>query len=305
MTHVHRKPRELLVQTRRIYYTELEVCPVCGHDLELAPHYQTRKTVQHLDHVVYVAAKSKQCANPQCSAYGRRYPVGALRQEALPHSSYGLDVVVQIGWWRDREHLSMEEIHQRLQGRVQIGRRHVYTLYEQYRLLLACSEQQRQAPVLEAAAQEYGGLLISLDGLEPEGGHEQLWCVWEVLSGTLLLAAWLPRVQAATLSDLLTPIQAFLTAQGYRVLATLSDKQAALKQALETVWPEAPHQWCQAHYLRNLAAPLYEQDQACKTALRQEIRHALRPSLREVSRSDPQGPFSPSGGDGFAGGTAS
>jgi hypothetical protein len=122
--------------------------------------------------------------------------------------------------------------------------------------------------------------------------------VWEVLTQTILLVAWLPRVTAETLRELLRPVKDFLEHQGLPVLATLSDKQSPLEKALTTLWPEVRHQWCQAHFLRNLAQPLYKRDLALKTELRQQVRTRLRVSLREVAAQTPQGTFSPSGGHG-------
>ena len=297
MAHLRRRPKNLVPQERRIYHAELELCPHCGTSLRLSGHYTWRKTVQTLDGAVYVASRPKECPNPSCPQYGKRYPSAAAQRVALPHSTYGLDVVAQIGWWRDHEHLSDHEIHRRLQGRVQISRRQVDWLLQQYRLLLACAQQPSPERLAQAVA-EYGGLIISLDGLEPEGAQEQLWVVREVLTQTILAVAWLPRVTAETLGTLLTPVNAFLERHGLPVLATLSDKQRPLEKALETVWPEVRHQWCQAHFLRNLAQPLYERDQVVKTELRQRVRARLRASLREVALQNPEGAFSPSGGHG-------
>jgi len=297
MAHPRRRPKQLVPQERRIYHAELETCPHCGTPLRLSGHYTWRKTVQTLNGVVYVASRPKECPNPGCPQYGQRYPSAAAQQVALPYSTYGLDVVAQIGWWRDHEHLSDTEIHRRLQGRVQISRREVDWLIQQYRLLLACDRQAALDRLTQAVA-EYGGLIIALDGLEPEGAQEQLWVVREVLTQTVLAAAWLPRVTAETLGTLLTPAKDFLERHGFPVLATLSDKQSPLEKALETFWPEVRHQWCQAHFLRNLAQPLYEQDLALKTELRHQVRARLRASLREVAAQTPQGAFSPSGGHG-------
>ncbi len=295
MAHLRRRPKHLVPQERRIYHAELELCPYCGTPLRLSGHYTWRKTVQQLDGVVYVASRPKECRNPSCPQRGKRYPSAAAQGVALPHSTYGLDVVAQIGWWRDHEHLSGNEIYHRLEGRVQISRRQVDWLLQQYRLLLACAEQP-PLTLLDQAVAEYGGLLISLDGLEPEGAQEQLWVVREVLTGCILAAGWLPRVTAETLGALLEPVKAFLEGHGFPVLATLSDKQRPLVQALEATWPGVPHQWCQAHFLRNLAQPLYERDRALKTELRQKVRTRIRSSLREVAAQTPEGAFSPSSG---------
>ena len=66
------------------------------------------------------------------------------------------------------------------------------------------------------------------------------------------------------------------------LLVTISDKQPCIKKALEKLWPDVPHQWCQPHYLGNLADPVYEEDRKLKTKMRQNIRAEIRESLGEV-----------------------
>jgi len=121
MTHLRRRPKQLVVQERRVYHAELEQCPACGMSLHLSGHYSWRKTVQQLDTVIYAASQPKECRNEHCAEFRHRYPSAAAQAVALPSSTYGLDVVAQIGWWRDHEHLSGTEIHHRLHGRLQIG----------------------------------------------------------------------------------------------------------------------------------------------------------------------------------------
>lgn len=302
MAHLRRRPKQLVVQQRRIYHAELERCPACGSRLHLSGHYQWRKTVQHLDGVVYVASRSKECRLEGCLRFGKRYPSAGAQAEALPYSTYGLDVVAQIGWWRDREHLGGAEIYDRLCEKIQIGRRHVDLLAQQYRVLLACAERP-QPERWTQAVETYGGLIVSLDGLEPEGAQEQLWVVREVLTDTVLAAGWLPRVTQETLETLLTPVKGWFDRHQWPLLATLSDKQVPLEKAVKSVWPDVPHQWCQAHYLRNVADPLYERDRALKTGLRRDVRRQIRDSLREVIGSVSDGAFSPSGGDGSGDGS--
>src|SRR5439155_13563865 len=157
--------------------------------------------------------------------------------------------------------------------------------------------EQLQRPSLAAAVATYGGLILSLDGLEPEGAQEQLWVVREVLTGTTLAVGWLPRVSQPTLATLLQPVVQLLQQAQWPLLATLSDKQEVVELVLTTLWPSVPHQWCQAHYLRNLAAPIQDRDHALKVALRRDLRQALRPSLRQVAATAEAGAFSPSTGE--------
>nr|HID13106.1 hypothetical protein [Anaerolineae bacterium] len=146
-------------------------------------------------------------------------------------------------------------------------------------------------------AAERGGLIISLDGLEPEGASEQLWVVREVQSERTLVVGWLARVNHQTLKRLLAPVVAL----GLPVLATVSDKQGCVRKALEETWPEVPHQWCQSHYLGNVTRPIYDQDRTLKTELRKTIRQAVRESMKEVLSESQGSAFSPSAGHGDAG----
>jgi hypothetical protein len=55
------------------------------------------------------------------------------------------------------------------------------------------------------------------------------------------------------------------------VLALLSDKEKALVAALRTVWPDAPHQLCQMHFMKNLSEPIHQTDQALRQTLRDRL----------------------------------
>ena len=283
----------LEVRARHIYNPEFKVCPHCNEPLRARPYYQWRKTVQHLDGAVYAVSQARECVNPQCEHQGQLYTSAAAQMVTVPECTYGLDVIAQIGWWRDREHLNRQQIHTRLRERsVQICEREVDHLYARYQVLLGCAER-LEAQRLQKVAEERGGLTISLDGLEPEGASEQLWVVREVQAELILVVAWLPRVNHETLGALLKPVVEL----GLPILATVSDKQGCVRKALEEVLPDVPHQWCQSHYLGNATRPIYDHDSDLKTELRKTVRRELCESMREVL-SDPEGSgFSPSGSD--------
>jgi hypothetical protein len=68
-------------------------------------------------------------------------------------------------------------------------------------------------------------------------------------------------------------------------LATLSDGEEAIVNALKTSWPDAPHQRCQSHFLGNLVEPL----EAYDTLLRKQMRADLGglPAVVEVIETVP------------------
>ncbi len=281
--------KHLDVEKRHIYNPEFENCPHCGQQLRTQRHYQWRKTIQRLDSVLYAISQAKVCANPACVYTGNVYKSAKAQMLSLPKCTDGLDVIAQIGWWRDKEFLNRKQIHARLiEKGIRICEREVDYLYERYQVLMGCAERMK-IPRLREVAQEQGGLIISLDGLDPEGASEQLWIVREVREEMILAVAWLPRVNHETLGNLLKPVIEL----GLPILATISDKQGCVRKAVEEVLPDTPHQWCQSHYLGNVTRPVYEYDSKTKTELRKTIREEIRESMKEVL-SVPETDFSPS-----------
>jgi hypothetical protein len=285
--------KHLEVQARYIYNPEFENCLHCSKPLRAQRHYQWRKTVQQLEGAVYVVSQARECTNSACEQQGQVYQSAAAQMVTVPKCTYGLDVIAQVGWWRDQEHLNREQIHTRLREHgVQISERQVDHLYARYQVLLGCAER-LDVQRLHALVKERGGLIISLDGLDPEGASEQLWVVRELQTDIILAVAWLPRVNHQTLAALLKPVVGLKLT----ILATVSDKQGCVRKALAEVLPHVPHQWCQSHYLGNASRAIYDRDSELKTGLRKTIRSEVRESMGEVLSDPERVDFSPSDRD--------
>jgi hypothetical protein len=67
----------------------------------------------------------------------------------------------------------------------------------------------------------------------------------------------------------------------------LSAKQTGLVPAVAEVCPQRRQQFCQAHYLRNLAEPLAQADAACTMARRQQVRQQVGTLIRQEPRTAP------------------
>jgi len=289
--------KQLEIAARHIYEPEIKICPHCKEPLQNRSYYQWRKMVQQLDGTVYVASRAKECVNPECDYEGEPYFSAAAQMVTVPECTYGLDVIAQVGWWRDREHLNREQIHESLKRQgIQLCERQVDHLYTRYQVLLGCTSRLDREELVKVA-EERGGLRISLDGLAPEGASEQLWVVREVQMDRTLVVGWLPRVNHKTLAALLKPVQEL----GLPIAATVSDKQGSVRRALEKVWPNVPHQWCQSHYLGNSMRPIYDRDSNLKTELRKTIRNGIRESTGEILTDAEASDFSPTDRDGSSG----
>ena len=268
------------------YRPEVTTCPHCAAPLVYS-HAVWAKPIQFLTGPEHVTNLGCRCGNPACP-FGRTvYRSAQAEARQVRGSGYGLDVVVRIGHLRFSQHRTREEIWGELreQTPIQICERHVQNLLEVYLALLRASQQDPR-PRLEAVVATHGGIILAVDGLQPEQGNEQLWVVREVLSGTVLAAANLQQASAPVLAGLLRPIHALQVP----VLGVISDAQESVRLAVAAVFPDVPHQLCQDHALRAAAEPLWEADRHLLVQAKKELRGLRDVEERVRQRDDPADP---------------
>ena len=285
------KPRRAFGPLPHIRYRpELTHCPHCGTRLVVS-HPVWRKPIQSLRGIEHVTSLGFRCANPACAFPRTVYRSARAEARQVRNSGYGLDVVAHIGHWRFGQHRTREEIWRHLEAEtpVRISERHVQNLLEVYLALLRASH--RDLPGrLRAIVAEHGGLIVALDGLQPEQGNEQLWVVREVQSGAILGAANLQQASAPFLEPLLQPIRA----TGLPVLGVVSDAQECVRVAVANTFPGVPHQLCQYHALHEAAEPLWEADRHLLVEAKMELR-PLRDVEERTRRPAAAEPTDPAG----------
>jgi hypothetical protein len=266
--------RELLTQTRD--------CPSCRGPLWAA--FKTHRTVTTLQGLVRLSLQVRRCRNPECARWGvclRPEQEGAF---ALPRHEFGLDVIAVVGTLRHAEHRSVPEIHAELVRRgVPICVRSVGNLLDRYDELLAlsCADISRLRRVTAKA----GRVILAIDGLQPDVGHEVLWVIRDVLSGEVLLARSLLSSCQDDLAKLLREVKEALQVP---IAGVVSDGQMSIRKAVAAALKGVPHQLCHFHYLREAALPVYEADRHAKVQLKKKSR-GIRPIERQVEgRDDPE-----------------
>jgi hypothetical protein len=239
--------------------------------------YHTQRTITTLQGIYRLTLNVRRCRNQQCSQYHCPYRPEEEGRWALPHGEFGLDVIALIGTLRYTSHRSIPEIHQALCDRgVQIAERTVTHLLQRYEELVALSLSDHQR--LRERFKEQGQIILALDGLQPDVGHEVLWVLRDCLSGEVLLARSLLSACEADLASLLREVQQALDVP---IQGVISDGQLSIRKAVQTVLPNIPHQLCHFHYLREAAKPLYEADRHAKKELKKHLR-GVRPIERSV-----------------------
>jgi hypothetical protein len=223
--------------------------------------YHSRRRLTLLDEVVQFTVVVRRCRTSSCGRYRRAYRPEEEGALALPHGEFGLDVIALVGQLRYREHRSVPEIHQELGRRgVVLGERTVGHLIERYEELVALRLTDHHR--LRGRLEREGGVVLALDGMQPDVGHEVLWVLRDCLTGEPLLAR---SLLSATEADL-----------------------AVLLREVKDALPGVPHQLCQFHYLREAARPIYEADRHAKKELKTEV-PGVRPLERAVEgRAGPE-----------------
>ncbi len=189
-------------------------------------------------------------------------------------------MIALIGQWRFREHRSVPEMHQMLLARgISMAQRSVTYLMQRYEELvtLRITDQQR----IKAQLQKQGRVILAIDGLQPDVGHEVLWVIRDCLSEEILLARPLLSSTQGDLTALLTEVKELLKELEVPVKGIISDGQETIGSAVAFVFAEVPHQLCQFHYLKDAIKPLYEADQHAKTLLKKHLR-GVRPIERAL-----------------------
>lgn len=255
-------------------------CPSCAE--VMWADYDNYRTVRTLRQVLSLRLKVRRCVNPACSRYHRPYRPEAEGGIALPQHEFGLDVIALIGTLRYQQHRSVPEIHEQLLAReVVISQRTVSNLLDRYDELLALSLSDEQR--LAELTREQGRVILALDGLQPDVGHEVLWVLRDCLSNEVLVARSLLSASGEELAGLLSEVVRRLPVP---IAAVISDGQQSLRKAVREALPGVPHQLCQFHYIREAARPIYEADRHAKKELKKRVRGVRSIERRVEDRKD-------------------
>lgn len=254
-------------------------CPVCGG--RTYQQYTKRRTIVTLEGVVQLRLKVRLCQTQSCPRYHKAYRPEVEGRYVLPQHEFGLDIVAQIGAWRYREHRSVPEMHTALRAlQLPISERTVTNLLDRYDELvtLAVLDVER----LRHLTNVHGRVILALDGLQPDVGHEVLWVLRDCLSGEVLLTR---SLLSATETDLAPLLEEVRDALEVPIAAVVSDGQQSIRKAVARALPDVPHQLCQFHYLREAATPVFAADRHAKKELKKRVR-GIRPIERSLDDRD-------------------
>ncbi len=253
-------------------------CRACGSRMRMGHH--SHRTVTTLEGVTRLTLKVYRCRNRECPRYHQPTRPEAEGGWALPHGEFGLDVIALVGTLRYQQQRSIPQIHEELVRRgLKVAERTVTDQLYRYEELLALhlADAQRLQDRLKAQKQ----VLLALDGLQPDVGHEVLWVLRDCGSGEVLLARSLLGATENDLVPLLEEVATMCRQVNIPIVGVISDGQHSIRNAVARALPGVAHQLCQFHYLREAAKPIAEADRHAKKELKKHVR-GVRPLEREL-----------------------
>jgi hypothetical protein len=274
----HRWPEGIRF-TRVVLEVEDNVCGVCGGALHICDHRRHR--IFTLQGPVEVVCKLAHCSDRQCAARAKTRSPYAEMTLTQPWWLIGWDVFCWMGHRRFARHWSVPQIRSELVDTYQISLSAdaIEDALQRYQTILAARQQAPQ--VVAAAYRHVEALVLSIDGLQPEKGHETLYVVRELNAKRIWFAEALLSSGADEVRRLLIQARAWATQLGLPVHLWLSDKQDAFVTGIAAEFPGVPHRYCVNHFLRDLAKPMLEADRHTKVKMRRKVR-GLRAIEREM-----------------------
>jgi hypothetical protein len=274
----HRWPEDTRF-TRLVLEVEDNVCAVCGRALHICDHRRHR--IFTLQGPVEVVCKLAHCSDRQCAAHAKTRSPYAETTLTLPWWLIGWDVFCWMGHRRFARHWSVPQIRGELADTYQIplSADAIEDALRRYQTMLTARQ---QAPeVLAAAYRSVEALVLSIDGLQPEKGHETLYVVRELNAKRIWFAEALLSSSADEVRRLLIQARTWAMQLGLPVHLWLSDKQDAFVTGIAAEFPGVPHRYCVNHFMRDVAKPMLDADSHAKVKMRSKVR-GLRTIEREV-----------------------
>lgn len=260
-------------------------CPECEVGLGILRN--RHRFVETLDGLVHLVSKWKTCRQGGCIGAGRTYRPAEEGRIVLKDHEFGLDVLLLAGEQYLFDRVSVPRIHKRLRTEygVHICERSVGNLVDDYIALCECVAADEER--LQKHLREQGAIVLAVDGVHFDGRSAVLYVLRDILSAEVLYAERRPARSVPDLLGMLTRVRDLAARLGIPIVGTVSDKERSLVPAIRKVFPEVPHQYCQSHYLGNLARPLADDNHQLEEGV-QEVVYALREVERALEHLGPK-----------------
>jgi hypothetical protein len=253
-------------------------CSVCGRMMYICDHRY--RHVHTLDGPLELVCKLNHCPDPDCPGHARTKSPELEIAIALPRLAVGWDVFCWIGHRRFSRHWSVTQIQGELLDAygIRLSADAIADHVQRYQVMLAARQQDPE--LLRLQYQSVDTIILSIDGLQPEKGHETLYVVRELTQKRVWFAEPLISATNAEVQRLIAQAKEWAASLGKPVGLWVSDKQDAFVKGIAAEFPGVTHRYCENHFLRDAAKPVLEADSHAKVQMRKKVR-----GLRKIEQA--------------------
>ncbi len=261
-------------------------CKVCGSQLRI------RKTRIHriysLKGPLTLVRKLSSCSNGQCPKRNTLLSPQTEVALTMPRWRIGWDVLLWMGFRRYKRHWAVSQIQAELLDSYQIklSEDAITEYLRKYQTMVAARHQ--DVARLQDAYQACQDVILTIDGIQPEKGHETLYVVRELRQQRIWFAESLLSSTYAEIRQLIQRAKSVSQHLKTPVRGWVSDKQEAFVVTIAEEFSGVPHRYCNNHFLRDLAQRMLEKDSHAKVRMRSKIR-GLR-TIEKAMLTEGEGP---------------
>ena len=245
-------------------------CKVCGSKLSIRKSRIHR--IYSLKGALKLVRKLSSCSHERCP---KRTTLISPQSEVaitMPRWRIGWDVLVWMGFRRYKRHWAVSQIQAELLDTYQItlSEDAITEYLRTYQTMVAARHQD-----VASLRDEYHAcqdVILTIDGIQPEKGHETLYVVRELRTQRIWFAESLLSSTYAEIRILIQRAKSLSQHLNTPVRGWVSDKQEAFVVTIAEEFPDVPHRYCNNHFLRDLATHMREKDRHAKVQMRKKIR---------------------------------
>jgi hypothetical protein len=253
-------------------------CPACGRRMYICDHRSRR--FHTLEGPVQLICKLNHCPDPRCPGHAQTKGPELEIAIAPPYWAIGWDVFCWIGHRRCSRHMAISPIQSELLDGygIRLSEDAIEKYIRRYQVMLAARQQ--DAALLRRQYESVQEIILSIDGLQPEKGHESLYVVRELTQKRVWFAEALISATAEEVRRLIIKAKEWADGLGKTVVLWISDRQDAFVTGIAAEFPDVPHRSCDNHFLRDAAQPVLDADSHTKVQMRKKVR-----GLRNVEQA--------------------
>jgi hypothetical protein len=268
-------------------------CPACGRMMHICDHRYRR--FHTLDGPVQLICKLNHCPDPACPGHAKTKSPELEITLALPQMAIGWDVFCWIGHRRCARHMAISFIQSELRDDygIKLSEDAIDQYIRRYQVMLAARQQDAES--LRRHYESAAEIILCIDGLQPEKGHEALYVVRQLTRKRVWFAEPLLSATEDEVRRLIQKAKEWAQALGTPVALWMSDKHDAFVKAIAAEFPDVPHRYCDNHFLRDLAKPVLEADSHAKVQMRKKVRglRTIEQAVLQRSKAEPQRDLTP------------